>query len=228
MEFIEIARGCPYYGFATSLDMTCEEGLCSWIRQPANVASSFALFFPVYFILRDAYKNQLTHLRSIGVCTALLAFASVFAHATHLKLFGFADFTLQYLLVLILIWINLIRIKPHLPIQQWPFALCLWSVFAALQWNFPQTTLYIYGGLVFILFFTEFLAFNANPKIQYKNYFSCACILGFGFIFFVMDYKAIICDPNNHWFQLHALWHIFSAVSIIFLALFYRQFEKVT
>jgi signal transduction histidine kinase len=87
-------------------------------------------------------------------------------------------------------------------------------------------TLYFFNFLREILFasFVIGLLFSEYRilKSQGKSFFIISnkkvlITFGIGIIFLVLDSKKIVCDPNNHYFQMHALWHICDAVSLFFL-----------
>lgn len=222
LELIKIEPGCPYYGWATSIDLTCEEGLCGWIRQPSNTFSSFIFFVIAFFILRRGLKTRFTPSIAIGTVTVFIGFASTLAHATHLKVFGFTDFTFQYLLIFVLIWLNFRRLNGPSELSILPFVPAAWLVSGIIQWNFPQTSLLLYGAFFLALLYTEWRVYRIQPQTSYKNYFLCALILGLGAIAFFLDFSRIVCDPNDHFFQMHAVWHILAGVSLIFLDRHYQ------
>jgi hypothetical protein len=225
-EFIEILPGCPYHGFSTSLDLTCEEGLCWWIRQPVNVVSSLAHLIVAFYLYRigKAIKSQ-AHL-DIGIIVTFVSFASMGAHATHLKFFGTFDFTLQYLFMAHLLWVNASRLGRKPPFRHWAFSLFLFFFLTIIQSVYPQISVILYSFMLMTLLFFEFLCFlrrDPSENWSYTPLLQCAGLFGAGLICFFLDSKRIVCDPHNHWFQMHAVWHLLTAWSLIFLAKFYRQ-----
>ncbi len=224
IEWIQIPPGCPYHGFETTIDLTCEEGLCSWLRQPANVFSSFIFFIPALYITWFTFRHKTNNLRIVGIIGIFIGLSSIMAHATHLKIFGFADFTFQFLLILVLIWLNFQRTQRKIPVSLWLFSTSTWLVCAAVQWFFTHLSLAIYALLLGTVLISELYAFLETKKGQYRDHAKCAVFLFSGFIVFYLDADKVICDPNNHIFQLHALWHFLSATSLYFLFRHYLQF----
>jgi hypothetical protein len=224
-ELIKIQPGCPYYGWAATIDLTCEEGLCSWLRQPSNTISSFIFFLVAFLILRSGQKSGRTSSIALGTVTALIGLASTMAHATHLKIFGFTDFTFQYLLIFVLMWFNFKRIRSEIPFSLYRFSGSAWAITAVVQWNYPETSILLYGVLFVILLATEWLAYKTTRKGSYQNYFICAGTLALGALAFFLDLTRLVCDPKNHIFQMHAVWHLLAALSLVFLDRHYRQFE---
>ncbi|NQZ00999.1 MAG: hypothetical protein HRT45_10085 [Bdellovibrionales bacterium] len=225
-EFIEILPGCPYHGFSTSLDLTCEEGLCWWVRQPINVISSLAHLIVAFYAYRigKAIKSQ-AH-KDIGIIASLIAVASMGAHATHLKFFGTFDFTLQYLLMAHLIWVNASRLGRRPPFNHWPFSLFLFFFLTLVQSLYPQISTPLYAIMLIGLLYMEWLCFrrwSTRDNWSYEPLLKCAGLFFAGLICFFLDSQRIVCDPNNHWFQLHAVWHLLTAWSLLYLANFYMQ-----
>ncbi|MCB0408042.1 MAG: hypothetical protein KDD34_07560, partial [Bdellovibrionales bacterium] len=180
LEFIHIPEGCPYYGFVTTLDMTCEEGLCAWVRQPANVVSSLIFFIPAHFIFWQGIREKSEILKAIGLVSLFIAIASTMAHATHLRLLGFADFTFQYLLIYILLWMNSKRLLLHNLQTPWLFSFGLWTLTALLQWFYPQMSLIIYFSLIALLLTSEGINWKRSPSTKYRDFFKCGGLLLIG------------------------------------------------
>ena len=40
-----------------------------------------------------------------------------------------------------------------------------------------------------------------------------------------LDEARWVCDPENHWINGHAIWHVFNAIGLYCLFLYYRQFR---
>ena len=41
----------------------------------------------------------------------------------------------------------------------------------------------------------------------------------------IADVTRLWCDPDNHWLQGHAAWHLLSALSLLFAARHYARLE---
>ena len=160
----------------------------------------------------------------MGIIGAFIGLSSVMAHTTHLKVFGFADFTFQFLLILVLIWLNFQRTQKKIPIPLWYFSISTWLVCAVIQWFFMDLSLLVYGVLLAIVLGSELYAFLETRRGQYRDYAKCAAFLFSGFVVFYLDAFKVICNPDDHIFQLHALWHMMSAASLYYLFQHYLQF----
>lgn len=228
-EFVEIPVGCPYHQFAPTIDLTCEEGLCGYIRQPINVITSFAhLFVALYLYKIGKAIDSKAHI-NISLIAIPIALASALAHATHIKFFGTFDFTLQYLFMAHLIWVNASRMGKAPPLKLWPFSLSMFILLTLIQGMLPEISVGVYTFMLFTLLSIEALNFNRKKpehSWSYKPLMQCAGLFGAGLVCFFLDAEKIVCDPNNHYFQMHAVWHLLTAWSLVFLAKFYRQFDS--
>lgn len=227
-EFIEILPGCPYHGFATSLDLTCEEGLCGYIRQPINVISSFAHLIVAFYLYRIGRLIGSRSYRDIGIIATFVSFASMGAHATHLKVFGTLDFTMQYLFMAHLIWVNASRIGRTPPFRHWPFSLFMFFLLTLIQSVYPEISVPLYTIMLTCLLGIEGLCLlkrRPNANWSYIPLLQTAALFFGGLICFFLDSQRIVCDPHNHWFQMHSVWHLMTAWSLVYLAKFYQQFD---
>ncbi len=67
---------------------------------------------------------------------------------------------------------------------------------------------------------------GASGGISYKNLIVSLGLLALARLCATLDVNGVWCDPQNHWIQGHAAWHLLSAVSTIFLYRYYRQFAR--
>jgi hypothetical protein len=79
--------------------------------------------------------------------------------------------------------------------------------------------------LALIIFGTEGLLIKRKLGVPNPAYFFTSIALAIVAITFsILDHKRIFCDPDNHWVQGHAIWHIIA--SIMFIGLF-KHYEQV-
>jgi len=85
---------------------------------------------------------------------------------------------------------------------------------------------WIFAVEVTLSVFLEYLIFRQKQSVKFKSLFQAIGIFLLAFVIWTGDIKGWWCDPDNHYIQGHAIWHILNAVAIWFLYLFYKQFEK--
>ena len=86
-------------------------------------------------------------------------------------------------------------------------------------------------NIVFPILILCFLALNIiNMKRHivlkmYKNYFVSSMVtLGVGSTIWLLDRSNVMCMPESV-FQGHALWHLLTALSVLFIYFYYRSEE---
>jgi ABC-type uncharacterized transport system permease subunit len=98
------------------------------------------------------------------------------------------------------------------------------SVIALVQFKTVGAPLFgcqIVGALI-----VEFLMDRRGyPRPKYKSLgIACALFLG-AYGVWILDTNKIVCDPNNHFINGHAVWHVTTGIAVYFLFKFYAQFE---
>jgi hypothetical protein len=68
------------------------------------------------------------------------------------------------------------------------------------------------------------LRFGRSVRADYRWFLRALAALAIALGFSISDITGAWCEPSNHWIQPHALWHVFSALSLLFSYPFYRQF----
>jgi hypothetical protein len=56
---------------------------------------------------------------------------------------------------------------------------------------------------------------------NYTRWLLSFALTALAFTVWMLDYKRIVCDPANHFFQAHALWHVLTALAVPQMAIFY-------
>ena len=84
-----------------------------------------------------------------------------------------------------------------------------------------------FAGFVIGLVWWEFDLSKRQGQKQLSTYFKKALLVfGIGIIALFLDATKIVCDPNNHFLQLHAVWHVCNAIALYFIALNYDHSRK--
>ena len=87
---------------------------------------------------------------------------------------------------------------------------------------------FIIAAAVLVILVTEFLCFQRREKpIKYHFYITGAVFMALAQTASILDAQRVswICDPTNHWFQGHALWHVLSAIGLTLSYKHYEQFK---
>jgi hypothetical protein len=210
---------CPWLQYPRGNFPLCEEALCEWIRQPANTYSNIAFFIFAFYLIYLFTKKQSVNGLGFGICALFTGAASFIAHASGAKIFSFFDFAAIFSIFSLyaakdMIYTQTVKTKNILAV----FAL-FFIPSTLLLYNFTFLREVIFGAFVIGLLFWEsrILKSQGKPFLVASN----KKLLGIFFIGGIclgLDASKVICDPQNHFFQMHSLWHICCATSIYFLA----------
>lgn len=223
---------CPWsplreiYG-APNLDW-CEAADCAWIEEPANTWSNLAYLTVALGLAVFARGDR--RLLSLAWIVALMGLASLVYHASNNGLTQFFDFLGMFVYVSRLLSWNGKRLADW-SWNQTEYALAalilvntalFFFVFPALGW--PVQWIILANSIV-ILGQEILLRARGRGALRtaYRAYAAGLGLLLAAAVFSAMDLARVYCEPENDWLHGHALWHLLSAASIGFFAVFYRR-----
>ncbi len=212
---------CPWHPYAQEFGAPnikwCEETMCTWISEPSNAWSSLA-FIVIALVLEYVSKKKRADFDTQFYVRLVffVGLGSALYHASLNYLTQLIDYLIMYLVIFWGMAINLKAIGKVNDGNKFYF----WGGFVALAMvithffyisNIPVQFLIAIAALMFL--FSEYKV----RSIEKRNY--KFLIIGFGAIclgevFSMLDLERVICNPNNHIFQAHALWHILSAIGL--------------
>lgn len=218
---------CPWGSSAINYKFViCEEALCAWIRQPANTWSNLGMLLIGLFLFFRGIRGKLDSDTHFGVCIIFMGLASFGAHASGSFLFGFLDVTSIFIYLGLLATISLLREKVIARTKLYFVWAAIASTLILFQVILPKLqilTLIILG--IFILFSEGRYVWKNQKNIQTMPLFIGIGILALAATCLALDYTKLFCDPENHFFQFHAAWHILAAVGMYFITNYLVQFK---
>jgi hypothetical protein len=209
---------CPWMDYPRGNFPLCEEALCEWIRQPANTYSNIGFLIVAFVLIYLYIKKQSVNGLGFGICSIFIGAASFMAHSSGTKLFGFFDFAAIFSAFSLYAAQNMIYTKS----MKTKDTLAIFALFfipaTILLYNFIILREVIFATFVIGLLIWEAQILKAQglPFLVTSNKKMLGIFL-LGTVFLALDASKIICDPQNHFFQMHSLWHICCATSIYFL-----------
>jgi hypothetical protein len=216
------------------------------IRQPANTWSNLAYFLVGLFALtlgvqdfkqsgRKESDNFLVRypIFSImfGLSVVYVFFGSFLYHASLTSYFQKIDQTGLYSTIIIVLVFNIYKIFPVFRFrQQWKSSHALmvgliflfnYIIFTHL-WTININLLF--PTLVVMVFITSaYYTLFINKEHYFTNYlWAASAIMVLAGIIWILDRTDVVCSPDSI-FQGHALWHILTAVSLLFIYMYYRS-----
>ncbi len=202
----------------------CEQLQPQGIAQPANAWSSLAYCVAGIWLMLRRQPQDGRLLKLMGPIAISIGLSSFAYHALYTPAMHFFDLFSMFLFSTLIFVFNLVRARIIPRKLQMP----LWSTMVtisglALMWSL-QIGRTIFGlGITLSLLCEIYLAKQRNHS-QYRDFLIALSLFAIAFVIWNLDLHKIVCDPHNHFLQGHAIWHILTALSLIFVTRFYRQF----
>ncbi len=235
-----IPEGCPWhelskYGLPNV--NWCEEYVCAWINEPANTWSNLAYVLSALWILwlrRDS--SGAGPLRWFAPVLATMGLFSGIYHASNTHVTQILDFLGMYLFCFLLLGINGVRLGA-LSLSRLPLwfltavSLATVGTVLAVRAGFPIQS--FIGILTLALVITEVLIRRRLAALpsggasagSLRGFFASLGLLTLAATCSAMDVSRTLCDPQNHFLQGHAAWHVLSACALLAAYYHYRQYQ---
>lgn len=221
---------CPWRASADLLGAPnikwCEATLCGWISEPANTWSNLLyLLFAVVILLQNRRSLHM-ELRWMGPAMFAMGLLSGAYHASNNYLSQVLDFIGMFLLVFWFLVINLRRNRWIAPGALVPAYIGLVVVGVGLvhamylvhwpfQWLIALATVATVA--------TEFSARrHAAQRVALGRFLASLLLMGVAQAASLLDLTRAWCDPDNHFVQGHAVWHLASALALYLACQHYR------
>jgi hypothetical protein len=221
---------CPWDGFETAAMHFCERELCGWITQPANTWSNLAYVIVGIWLIRLAYKEGHRALAAVGVIEILIGIGSFFFHMSSTHLGEVVDVGAMYLLVGYALVINLARYRLRVGRPLAPKMLVGLFIFLV---TVSIISVAMYKGKVGIWVFAIQAVIAGHLEMRmyrhhggeedYGPIRGLLVCFGIAWAFWWLDLLGVFCDPDNHFLQGHAIWHVFNSAVFYFLYRFYSK-----
>lgn len=198
----------------------CEARVCGWIGEPFNTWSNLPYMLLAIYVLYIAYRHRSRFDFAFGSTVFIMGAFSFFYHASNNFLTQVFDFAGMYLYTYLLLCISLYKLK----FVSYRNSILLYTglvlgsifmvpVFKNNGWPYQLIILFISMAIITCQVFIYL-----QRKVIYRIQYLLATVAGFmvaGF-FSSIDASRLWCNPENHFAQGHALWHIFGSISIYY------------
>jgi amino acid transporter len=207
----------------------CEETLCGVISEPANTWSNLAYLFVAIGLFFYTRRESNRMLRFWAPAAFWVGVSSLVYHASVTFVLQVFDFFGMYFFFNLVLLLNLTRLGTVKP--EAFFKTLYISIFAltGLTVVLAKTPFPIQGIVVVLLIATLTAEVMASRRVKSSHgaLYICLAFIAIAFAFSASDASRLRCDPHDHLFPGHAVWHVFGAVSMIFAHLHYKQFAKL-
>lgn len=213
---------------AIPLGVFCEPNLGHFIQQPANAWSNLAyVLVGLWMICKIKPEKNL--IKFLGPIVTLIGLSSFYYHAVWTLLGEYFDLGSMVLLTSFLIAWNVKRLKQNnfgitftTILIIGVLTLYLTGVFTGGYYEFGK---YIFGTEIVIMLVIEYLIYQ-KKKSQYDLVSLMWALIIFlvAWLIWYLDRSGILCPSYSHILNGHVVWHILTAISLIFVYRFYNQF----
>jgi hypothetical protein len=225
---------CPWYDatekFGAPNIKWCEETLCQWVSEPANTWSNLVFIVLAIIMWRQAKNHPNKAYQWFPIAMFVMGGFSFIYHMSNFYLTQILDFIGMYVFVFWIAIYNMVRLG-WIKSSKMAITLLTLTVFWTVVLHIMYLTNIKFQMIVAIasvfIGITEAILYKQNKRPQSYKFF------GLGVLFIVLAQSAsladlnrleFICDPHNHFFQGHALWHVLSAFGTYFAFIYYQQF----
>jgi hypothetical protein len=208
----------------------CEEATGSWVGQPVNAFSNAAyVLVGIWLLIKyiRGKKNRKNPMIMLPVSAILIGITSFFYHASSSFLFEVLDLSSMFLLSSFMVSFALYRWR------QTKFSVFIkaYTVFFIVPVMLVllikgESGLYFFGIEIGIAIVTEWIIWKRRPGIRTGSFIYAGILFLISYGFWLLDFHRILCDPDLHYFQSHALWHVINSFCFILLYRYYNQFSR--
>ncbi|MCB9764101.1 MAG: ceramidase domain-containing protein [Alphaproteobacteria bacterium] len=227
-----IEPGCPWYEWHQWLPPNikwCEAATCGYASEPANTWSNIAYVIAGLWAMWAARDAEGRFVKAFGPAILLMGAFSFVYHATTNFPTQILDFVGMFVYMSLPQTLNLQRLGWVSKARRGLIygvlvagATALVILFYVVGWPFQM----LVTVLVLTTLATEALIWRQGQRdTRYGAMIASLVLILIASAFRELDHRRIWCDPNDHIWQGHALWHYFAAASVAALSRFYAQFR---
>ncbi len=221
MEF----PNCPWSALAPGTTAFCEARLCAWVESPGIAWAGIVYVAMATLIFRDLRAPDSWRSKTFAWVTLSMGLSSAAFHSTHALVFQAWDVGSMFGLAALMLVANLVRIRPALAETGTDAKIYIGLLVAALSLfayrpNHPGVS--TFGVFLAAALLLEIPAARRTPGFKYGNFRVAAAVFAVAFAALRIE-KTSLCDPQNHFFQWHAVWDAAAAVCYFLLYRHYRQ-----
>ena len=225
LALLPFGPGCPWYSmfekFGPGNVKWCETTVCTIFNEPANALSNIAYLIGAAYLFRIGMRRYGYAMVSIGI-------TSLIWHSTNNFMTQLFDFIGMFVWGFLLLNWNLQRLGVvSRKNRHWSYLTMnvtwLAALFAFRAARLPYQALVPLIGLGVAGTEIALRKVDEGVRKDYRPLYWTLASLAVAATFSELDHGRYMCDPENHWIQGHALWHVFSALGITLNGVFYRQ-----
>lgn len=220
---------CAWATWPPSTIAFCEARLCGFPAEPANAWSNLAYVLAGIYVLVWVRRHRRRPLWPAGVTAIGIGIGSFAFHAFPTFYTEYADLVSMFLLSTYMLAVQLFRVA-GLTVRQavGGYAVMLLVCCVSL-WIHKDVGIAIFGVQLAMATAIEGVLYLRHPtglaRPRYRDFWGLIGVFLLSLTFWMLDLTGLVCDPDNHWLQGHALWHVTNSTCLIWMVRFASQFE---
>lgn len=223
---------CPWYPYAQMFGAPnikwCEQTICSWISEPMNTWSNLSYLIAAIYLFYRVSKNKSTENFWFAPAMLLMGAFSFVYHLSNIYLTQVLDFLGMFLFTFWPLTLNLKRLeiidRTHY-LKVMAILTVSFLVFVQLMYVFHYKYQFLIVLIALAIFATEFLCFKRQEiQINYTNFKVAVVFLILAQTASLLDVTRTVCFTDSSLPQGHAIWHVLSCISLVFV---YHHYEQI-
>lgn len=223
---------CPWHAGAELLGAPnikwCEATVCGWISEPANTWSNVLYLALGLIVYLQCRRSRHAELRWMGPAMLVMGLLSGVYHASNNYVSQLFDFMGMFLLTFWFLVINLRRNGWIVAASQKALFACLviagiGAVHLMYLRHWPFQWLIAAAAAAIVLTEVSARLHSRAERVSPRLILTSQGLLCAAQAASLADLTRVVCDPDNHFVQGHALWHLVSALALYFACQHYRQ-----
>lgn len=226
---LQIESTCAWAAWPPPTIAFCEARTCEFPAEPANAWSNLAYVLVGVYVLYLAKRQARWPLWPAGVTAIGIGIGSFAFHAFPTFYTEYADLVAMFLLSTYLLAVQFYRwwrltIRTAVMVY-----VAVLLVSCGALWIHKDIGIAIFGIELAAATLIEAVLYRRHPRHQprqsYRYFWILIAVFLLSLAIWAMDLAGIACNPDNHIFQGHALWHIANSTCLYWMYRYAMQFD---
>jgi hypothetical protein len=216
---------CPWAGFDPATIEFCEQRLCAWVVEPAAAWTSLTKTLVGIAILWSCRKHK-DALITIGVAAFLQGFFGFALHATGTFWGEALDVSGMFTISGLFLAFAARRLYGWSTRTVVLFFCGLVALSVGILLAVRPSGIWVFSAQIFLWVLLEIQLYREQGESTDYRYLKILVItFAVAFGVWILDFTGWVCDPDNHIFNLHSLWHVLTSLAIYWFYLYQAQFR---
>ena len=227
LEFALTAiESCPWDSYDPATIEFCEARLCAWVVEPASAYTSLTKTLAGLVILWSCRRHR-DALILIGIAAFLQGFFGFSVHATGTFWGEALDVSGMFTISGLFLAFAARRLYGWSGRTVALSFVGLVALSVAILLTVRPSGIYVFSAQIVLWVLLEAQLYRTRGHATDYRYLKLL-VLTFAIAFgvWIADITGVACDPDNHIFNLHSLWHVLTSLAIYWFYAYQTQFRE--